>query len=81
MLLIIAALAFGTGPVYLLPRTVAAQVDATPTAETGPGNNTVGSTEDEAEAIFTRMTSVIAPIVALVLVVVIVWHRRSQRRR
>ena len=81
LLLVVATLGFEAGPVRTPQDVAVAQVEVTPTTEAGRANNTAASSEEQVEAVFIRMTWVIAPIVALVLVVVVVWHRRSLQRR
>lgn len=69
------------GAIISLPTVARAQsetptaVPSTPTTDAAPDSHT------EADAVFNRITLLLAPFIMAILVTVIVVHRRSQNRR
>lgn len=78
--LAIGAILVGTA-ILSLPTAAQAQVEAPTALPATPTTNTTPDSHAEADAVFNRLTVILAPLIAVVLVIVIVVHRRSLNRR
>jgi cytochrome bd-type quinol oxidase subunit 2 len=64
-----------------LPTLAQAQAEAPTAVPSATTTHAAPEPHAEADAVFNRLTLLLAPIIAVVLVTVIVVHRRSQNRR